>query len=260
MSLVLNKLSEIYENLGIPDSCILGKRIFKKQFYENGQLNAADKKAFIEDVDKIEWSYTLKPATINISRLEDDDYEYLEVAFLQITLLSANRYNRIAEVVQKAIPYPIIILFHIIDDSGEQVAFNAADKRINRSDSDKIVIEAMFDTNWIDLENLQHWQIEFLRDFKLKSFSHRNFYLLYQDMVNRIVAFCCARHTGSYYLSNEDTKGIRLEGLKQIEKLQQEQTVLRNKLKREKNLGTRVELSTRNKNIADRITSLKVGL
>ena len=63
-------LEQFYQNMAVPEACALGKRIYKKQFYENGQLNAADKKAFVEDIEGIEWRYTLKPSTINIPKLE----------------------------------------------------------------------------------------------------------------------------------------------------------------------------------------------
>ena len=126
-----------YGNLAVPDSCLLGKRVFKKHFYEHGKLNAADKRTFVEDIDSIEWRYTLKPSTVNIPRFKNENYEYLELAILRVALTSRTRYKRIAEVMQKAIPYPLLILFNWKDDSDEQVALNIADKRINRADSNK---------------------------------------------------------------------------------------------------------------------------
>ena len=100
-------LEQFYQNMAVPENCALGKRIYKKQFYENGQLNAADKKAFAEDIEGIEWRYTLKPATMNISRFEDDTHEYLEIAILQVLLTAIERTARIAAAMQKAIPYPV---------------------------------------------------------------------------------------------------------------------------------------------------------
>lgn len=255
-------IQAFYDNLAVPDSCLLGKRIFKKQFYENSLLNAADKKAFVEDIDSIEWRYTLKPSTINIPRFEDADYEYLEVAIIQVTLTSGKRQKRIAEVIQKAIPYPLLILFIWVDDAGEHIALNVADKRLNQADSNKIVVEASYDTNWITLSLLKSWQEAFLSDLQMANFSYQNLFGFYQDIVKRVIAFNCAKHTGYYVIGSDDVsrKGDKLEGLRQIDHLQLESTELRNKLKKEKNTGTQVQLNIRVKQITDRIETIKQTL
>ena len=35
----------LYDTLAIPDTCLLGKRVFKKLFHENAKLGITDKKA-----------------------------------------------------------------------------------------------------------------------------------------------------------------------------------------------------------------------
>jgi len=255
-------LVQFYDHLAVPETCLLGKRLFKKQFYDNSQLNATDKKAFVEDIDNIEWRYTLKPSTINIPGFEDENVEYLEVAILQVTLTSGKRHKRIAEVMQKAIPYPLLILFAWMDDNEEQLVLNVADKRINRADSNKIVVETNHDTGWINLSQPESWQEAFLADFQITNFSYRNFYTFYQNMVQRIIALNCAKHTGCYVMGSDDNamKSNKLEGLRRIDQLQLEKTELRNKLKKEKNMGTQVQLNTRVKQITDRIETIKQTL
>lgn len=251
-------LEDFYQNMAVPESCALGKRIYKKQFYENGQLNAADKKAFVEDIDTIEWRYTLKPSTINIPKLEDETHEYLEVAVLQVLLTALDRSARIAAAIQKAIPYPVLIVFVC----GNRLALNAAEKRINRADSNKIVVETVHDTGWISLDTPEQWQTDFLRDFDVTNFSYRNFFDFYQDMVKRIVALNCAAHTTQYSLATRvDGSAVdRLDALRSMGKLQQERGETRNKLKKEKNLGTQVQLNTQIKQITDRIEAIKQTL
>ena len=79
-------IETFYEILAIPDTCRLGKRVFKKLFYENAKLGVTDKKAFKEDIDVITWVYTLKPSTIPIQAYEDNEREYHEVTILQVDL------------------------------------------------------------------------------------------------------------------------------------------------------------------------------
>ena len=251
-------LDQFYETLAVPDRCMLGKRLFKKQFYENAQLNVTDRKAFVEDIDSIEWRYTLKPSTINIPKFEDETREYLEIAILQVGLNATGRHGRIAGIMQKAIPYPVVIVF----TEGDKIAINAADKRINRADANRIVVETTHDTGWIDLAAPEPWQAAFLDDFRVTNFSFRDFLAFYGDIVQRIVALNCAVHTGRYELVSGETASTtdRLQALKQIEQLQRDETETRNKLKKEKNMGTQVQLNTRVKEITDRIEAIKKAM
>lgn len=251
----IRSIEAFNDNLAVPDACTLGKRIFKKQFYEHGKLGAADKKAFVEDIEGIDWRYTLKPATINIPKLEDDTHEYLEIAVLQVVLTATLRHARIAAVIQKAIPYPLLIVFV----SGGRLAINAADKRINRADANKIVIEAIYDTGWIDLSAPTSEQDAFLSDFRVQNFSFRNLHDFYQDAVGRIIALNCAVHSGSYIPpgANVRPKADRLAALREMEKLHQDRVETRNKLKKEKNLGSQVSLNTRIKQLNDRIEAIR---
>lgn len=254
----ISSIDGFYDNLAVPETCGLGKRLFKKQFYEYGQLNAADRKAFVEDIETIDWRYTIKPSTINIPKLEDQTHEYLEIAVLQVVLTTIERHARIAAVIQKAIPYPLLIIFV----SGSRMAINAAEKRINRADANKIVVETSHETGWIDLSKAREEQSAFLSDFRVTKFSYRNLYDFYQDAVERIVALNCAKYSGQYRppVANAKPKTDRLEALRQMDKLQQERTETRNKLKKEKNLGTQVSLNTRIKQLSDRIEAIRTEL
>lgn len=248
-------IDTLYAGIAIPASCQLGKRVFKKQFVENSTLGAADKKAFQEDVETITWQYTLKPTTIPIQPYVDAEREYLELNVLQVQLRSERRYKRLAEMIHRAIPYPLLLLL----SWQEQVALILADKRLNRADNSKIVVETIYDTGWLTLTALTDWQADFLADFSLPNFSYLNFYALHQDMVRRIVALNSAAYTGQYQLKPRDTGPLTLQvaQLVQLEKLEQEQAEIRSQLKREKNLGKQVNLNVRIKQLADQIDTLK---
>ena len=101
----------LYEKMAIPDTCHLGKRVFKKLFHENAKLGVTDKKAFRDDIDTISWQYTLKPSTIPITVYKDDQKDYPEIAILQVDLKTLNRTKRIAEIIHRAIPYPLVVAF-----------------------------------------------------------------------------------------------------------------------------------------------------
>ena len=48
-------MKSFYERMAIPDTCHLGKRVFKKLFHENAKLGVTDKKALRDDIDVITW-------------------------------------------------------------------------------------------------------------------------------------------------------------------------------------------------------------
>ncbi len=265
-------LDLLYEKLQIPDSCYLGRKIFKKHFYEL-DLNATDKKAFSQDIDKITWAYTLKPETINIHPFADEEREYLEIAVIEVLLKSPKRRKRIGEIIQRAIPYPLLLIFVHADAT----ALNVGEKRINRSDSSKIMTESIHDTAWLSPDKADGWLNDFLNDFCITNFSFHNFHDFYQDMVRRVIASNCAVHTGRYSLTTNDKKQLetrekaavygdsgedasRLEMLQELERLQQESEEIRNQAKKEKNLGTQVQLNTRIKKLTDRIEEIRSEL
>lgn len=248
-------IEALYAGMGFPDACRLGKRLFKKQFIENVTLGAADKKAFQEDIDTITWQYTLKPTTIPIQPYEDEEREYLELNVLQVDLRHERRCKRLAEIIHRAIPYPLLLFFFWQG----QARLTAADKRINRADSHKIVAEVVYDTGWLSMTELTAWQADFLADFRLPNFSYLNFYSLHQDMARRIVALNRAAHTGRYQPKSRETGPLSLQvaQLNRLEQLEQQVTSLRNQVKKEKNLGKQVNLNVRLKQLSDQSDALK---
>lgn len=187
-------INAFYEAMAIPDACQLGKRVFKKLFRENAALGVTDKKAFRDDIDTVVWQYTLKPSTIPIQAYEDDQREYLEVALLQVGLKTLRRTGRIAEVVHRAIPYPVVIVFAF----GATCAISLAHKRFSQAEKEAIVVEDFLITDWIDLSGPTVVQKEFLASLAVAGLPHTHFFAFYSALVDRVVALDCARLTGEY--------------------------------------------------------------
>lgn len=247
---------DFYGLLNIPDTCYLGKRIFKKLFYDHATLNSTDKKAFSNDIDSIEWTYTLKPSTINIPRYVDEDYEYLEVAIIEVILKEPLRYKRIAQIIQRAVPYPAMIVFK----HETLIALSLALKRINRADQNKIMVEEFFDTPWINLENLSNQELDFLKSLNMNHFSFNHFYGWYADLLQRVVALNCSRHSGKFYVESTGTDVDRVEELRGIYDLEQQQNQLRFDLKKETQFSRKVDLNIQIKKITQEIEQHKLKI
>ncbi len=251
-------LEAFIDHLSIPKSCELNKPVFKKLFLEIGILDIADKAALKDDVEKIRWLYTLKPATINIAAHVDSERDFSEVAILQVELTATKRLKRIATFMQRSIPYPLVLLF----TQGNQVCLALSDKRINQADKEKWVVEEPLYTGWIDLAGPTAAQATFLADCNINSFSFANFLSFYKSLTERVIAINCASHSGRYEqgatdnIVNKSTEG-RLERLRELEKLNLKKAEIAKKLKREKQLGRQVELNTQIKKINDALEKIR---
>ena len=261
-------IEALYKKMMIPQSCRLGKRVYKKLFHENAKLSSADKKALQDDVDSIYWQYTFKPTTIPIQPYEDEQREYHEVALLQVNLKQTGRANQLAEIVHRAIPYPVISIFlttehtEYTEKEKTEILISLAYKRFSKAEKDAIVAESFQATGWLDLSNSTENQAAFLKSLNISTWPHTHFFAFYKAAVDRVIALACAEQTGHYSL--EIPSGLSVDDragrLKQVEKLQQEKSELAGKLKKEKNLGTQVQLNTRVKKITDRIEKIKMEL
>jgi len=269
------------EYLDIPISCELNKPIFKKMFSDatDGKkpiLDATDKKALKDDVEKIRWLYTLKPNTINIAPYKDSEREYPEIAILHVELSDAlsnknpisnkTTVKRIAHFINRAIPYPLVMLFTCENDGEQSLLLVLADKRINQADKEKWVIEDSIHTHWINLASVSVAEIAFFESLRITKLPFTNFFAFYQAIVERAVAIKCAEHSGNFSIENpnnpiqESARTARLEHLRELERLESKRSEISNKLKKIKQMGKQVELNTQIKKINDEIAKNKGSL
>lgn len=242
--------------MAIPAACELNKPVFKKMFLENGELDATEKKALSNDIERIRWLYTLKPNTINIPKFEDGNVEYQEVDVLQVDLTSPARARRIASFINKAIPYPLFLIF---SQTGT-FAVSVANKRINQADKAKWVIDEEWMTDWISEVSPSDIQSKFIKDCALKNLSSLNFYAFYQDMVSRVVALNAASRSGLYEAPTREKTEARRVQLREIAELERQAAQLRAALKQETQFNRKLELNMAIKERTDAIKFLEEKL
>ena len=138
-----------YSFLNIPDSCFIGSTIYKKLFYENANLSSSDKYLFSDIIDKIVWLYCLKPETINVQAYMDEVREYPEIEVIEVIVNKDYGLNRIAEIIMRTIPYPMLLIFKLED----KIRFYVAHQRTSQSDSSKNTIEEFIATDWLERDS-----------------------------------------------------------------------------------------------------------
>jgi hypothetical protein len=241
----LSNFDDFLYLLAVPKSCELNKPIFKKMFLDatDGKkaiLDATDKKALKDDVLKIRWLYTLKPSTINIAPYKDNEREYPEVAMLHIELASSEvskrAVKRIAQFINRAIPYPLVLLFTIEKDE-EEILIALADKRTNQADKEKWMIDELECSPWLKLgqvfENINKGKGEnkdkdseqnidraFINSLTLSKLPFSSFWHFYQALINRVQARQCAEISGRYRLVSEHEAEQQREQLQQYHRIE----------------------------------------
>ena len=71
---------------------------------------ASDRKQIQEGIEELMWLAALKPATIGVPEFRDEEREYLEIAVLAAELRPTAKAARLAELIHRAIPYPVLLV------------------------------------------------------------------------------------------------------------------------------------------------------
>jgi len=285
--------STLYQFFNFPESTYLGSKIFKKQFYENAQLTTQDKIAFKDDVESIIWRNTLKPNTINIPTFKKTitdnneningdsnqsyNIEYLEIAIIEVTLKQNKRHKRIAEIIQRAIPYPTLIVFLFNNEQNTEefnFSLNLAIKRMSKADNSKLTVERFYNTQWFSLSNTNSNHIKnskndnsfinnFLENLTVSKQSTINFYEFYLGWINQFLNLEKIKYQdGSTEInssSNATESNIKFTSklLDEISSLEDKLQAIRNNIKKEQQINLKVELNIKAQNVKHELNNLK---
>ena len=247
-----------YQQLGLPEKALLQARIYKKQLLENADLTISDRKWINEDIESIEWRYTLKPATVAMPKYEDAEREYIEIALLHITLKANTHVKRLNEVVQRAIPYPLIVVF----EHDNNLWISLADKRINRSDSSKLTVEQFFETGWFnDSANQPEMIAQFGSSLRFTQLAQLDLYAFYQSIITRFNALEAAKHTGKFTLTADvEADKLRQEYLQTLKQLELQLVSLKAQIKNETQFNRKLEVNVQIKQVKQQIQQITTKL
>lgn len=245
-------VAAFYEHLGLPEASLLEKRIVKRMLQKHGRLTGSDKRMLSTDVSALVWKYTLKDSTLPVLPFQDAEREYLEIAIVEVMLTSRLRARRIAEMVQRAIPYPVLLI--LVDTQGFSVS--VAHKRFSLAEKGGSVVEHFLRTPWLDSPHVDADQA-FLTAMALSNLSQRDFYALYSGMVRAVLARCCAEQTGTFRLDVGMPEPERLKLLEEAHGLEREIASLRLALKEEQRFARKVGLNSQIKELEAQLAHIK---
>jgi len=227
--------------LDLPGSCRVDQRVPKKLLIENGAPTASDKRQINDGIEEIQWLAALKPNTIGVPEYRDDVREYLEIAVLSVTLRGNAKAGRLAELVHRAVPYPMVLLLN----SEQTLMLSLAHKRWSQNEAGKVVLDGgMVDVAFPGDIPSSAVEIAFTQTLAVARQPQATLNALYQGWMDRFQAVLAARITGSFKdAGSPEQVAARRQGLQDCQRLELEAVSLRAKAAKEKQLARQVELN-----------------
>ncbi len=242
LRITIMTLQTLIDALDLPDSTRVNQRVPKKLLVENGAPTVADKRRINEGIEEIQWVASLKPNTVGVPVYVDEVREYLEIAVLTVTLRPEAKAGRLAELIHRAIPYPLFLVLV----QGDQTILSLAHKRRAQNEAEKFVLDdGVVDVVVSGDDPLSAGvKKQFLDALALGSQPRTNLMLLYQGWIDTIVALQASRLNGSFVqAASKDLAVERREAVLMCRELEAKIAVLRNTAAKEKQMARRVELN-----------------
>jgi len=234
-------LQDLIAALELPASCRVDQRVPKKLLVENGAPTTADKRNITEGIEEIQWVATLKPSIIGVPEYRDEICEYLEIAVLCVTLRSDAKVTRLAELIHRAIPYPVFLILH----DSTQFSLSLVHKRWAQNEAGKVVLDgepvAVTLSGQLTSPDISP---AFLHALSITRQPRTNLRALYQGWLNTLTDCQSAQITGAFAQSEtEEQASVRRTALQDCQRLEAEAARLRNVASKEKQLARRVEMN-----------------
>jgi hypothetical protein len=239
--------------LRLPPGALVGQRIPKKMLAEHGAASSADRQLLQEHIEEIVWIAALKPASAGVAEYRDAQRSYLELAVLCVTLHPLEskpaRVARLAELVHRAIPYPVLLVL----SDGQRLHVSLVHIRHAQKEADKTVldgdmVQAVFErpdpTPNAASEASTASLNAFLAALDLSGQPRADLHALYQGWFDTLCAWQSAAVTGHFAASASPAQAIeRRAALRRLRELDAQIASLRASARQEKQIARQVALN-----------------
>jgi len=240
--------------LGLPDATRVDQRVPKKLLAEHGAATAADKRQVQDGVDEVLWLASLKPHLIGVPAFKDEQREYLEVAVLSLKLKPGAKPGRLAELLHRTVPYPVLLL----TGSDLGVSLSLAHIRASQNEADKTVLDGSVLS--VLLPDAEHGA-DFYAAVALAKQPQSDLYALYQGWLDTASALDIAQETGRFLPSlTREQAAARHAALQDCRQLQAQIAQLRSQADKERQMPRQVALNQEIHAAQNRLQALQLTL
>ncbi len=213
------------EIFNLPIECKIDKNIPKEVIYKNAEANEKLKRIFIDNVEKIRFMYLLNFSNSNIQSYISDNERFEEIDFIKIILKEKGKENIILKLFHQLIPKSTVIILEFKN----KILISASNKKV---DKERIILEEVFNSNWIDIEN------KMLKELEYKKLNSTNLKLFYEDITEKVRVINLSKK-----LNCENS--IKSENIDLLEKLNKEIEELKVIRKKETQINRVAEIQTK---------------
>jgi hypothetical protein len=232
--------ADLIAALDLPPGARVDRRVPKTLLVEHGAPTAADKRRINEGIEEVQWVATLKPTTIGVPAFRDEVREYLEIAVLSVALRAEAKTERLAELIHRAVPYPVFLL--VVE--GRRLTLSLAHKRWSHGEAGATVLDGeplaatLTDSEPGGLRSSFHEALSLARQ------PRADLYVLYQGWIETLLALLAARVTGLFAAAiSPDQAATRRDALRECARLDTEIARLRSVAAKEKQVPRQVALN-----------------
>lgn len=240
-------VADVIAALALPPESLVEQRVPKKLLGEHGAPTAADKRQINDGIEELLWVAALKPTTIGVPEYRDAAREVLEIAVLSLALRSGAKAGRIAELIHRAIPYPVFL----VTEQANTVSLSLANKRLSQSEAGRVVLDEAPVT--CSLENSAP-VADWMPGLSLAQQPRVHLLALYNGWIACLEAILAAKISGKLAFASDPTfQEARREALANHARLQRDIAALRALAAKEKQVNRRVELNLKLKRLEEEL-------
>lgn len=232
--------ADLVAALDLPPGARVDRRVPKTLLVEHGAPTAADKRRINEGIEEVQWVATLKPTTIGVPSFRDAVREYLEIAVLSVVMRTGAKAGRLAELIHRAIPYP---LFLIVTE-GDRLTLSLAHKRWSHVETGARVLDDDPVAVTVSGATSDGPQAAFLHALSLAGQPRADLFALYQGWIDTLIALLASLETGTFnVVLSPALAAARRAALAECALLSAQLAKLRVAADKERQVARRVELT-----------------
>lgn len=232
--------ADVIAALDMPPSARVDQRVPKKLLVENGAPTAADKRKINEGIEEVFWLAALKPTTIGVPEFRDGTREYLEIAVLRAVLRDTAQTARLAELIHRAVPYPVLL----IATQGDALTISLAHKRRSQGEAGATVLDGALVVADPAAVRTADVVAAFASEMAVARQPRTDLFALYQGWIETVVALLAAQVTGTFAMVAAPEMAVaRRTALAECERLDAQLAKLRAAAGKERQVARQVELN-----------------